>query len=170
MTSCDVMVLDEADKLLSMDVNESLPQIMRHLPAERQVLLYSATFPVSVEAFCGRHLTDPYEINLMEDLTLKGVTQYYAYVEERQKVCTHVPLYPCTNVPLYSCTYVPLYLCTNVPLYPCTSVPLYPCTHVLTYPCIHVPLYPCTHVLTYPCIHVPLYPCTYVLMYPCKAL
>nr|2WAX_A Chain A, ATP-DEPENDENT RNA HELICASE DDX6 [Homo sapiens]2WAX_C Chain C, ATP-DEPENDENT RNA HELICASE DDX6 [Homo sapiens]2WAY_A Chain A, ATP-DEPENDENT RNA HELICASE DDX6 [Homo sapiens]2WAY_C Chain C, ATP-DEPENDENT RNA HELICASE DDX6 [Homo sapiens]6S8S_A Chain A, Probable ATP-dependent RNA helicase DDX6 [Homo sapiens]6S8S_C Chain C, Probable ATP-dependent RNA helicase DDX6 [Homo sapiens] len=29
---------------------------------------------------------DPYEINLMEELTLKGVTQYYAYVTERQKV------------------------------------------------------------------------------------
>ena len=28
----------------------------------------------------------PYEINLMEELTLKGVTQYYAFVEERQKV------------------------------------------------------------------------------------
>lgn len=28
----------------------------------------------------------PYEINLMEELTLKGVTQYYAYVTERQKV------------------------------------------------------------------------------------
>lgn len=28
----------------------------------------------------------PYEINLMEELTLRGVTQYYAFVEERQKV------------------------------------------------------------------------------------
>ncbi|KAK1336416.1 hypothetical protein QTO34_004223 [Cnephaeus nilssonii] len=32
------------------------------------------------------HLQKPYEINLMEELTLKGVTQYYAYVTERQKV------------------------------------------------------------------------------------
>jgi ATP-dependent RNA helicase DDX6/DHH1 len=28
----------------------------------------------------------PYEINLMEELTLLGVTQYYAYVQEKQKV------------------------------------------------------------------------------------
>ena len=33
-----------------------------------------------------QHLVDAYEINLMEELTLKGVTQYYAFVEERQKV------------------------------------------------------------------------------------
>lgn len=31
-------------------------------------------------------MKSPYEINLMEELTLLGVTQYYAYVEERQKV------------------------------------------------------------------------------------
>src|SRR5690606_10144221 len=31
-------------------------------------------------------LRKPYEINLMDELTLKGVTQYYAFVEERQKV------------------------------------------------------------------------------------
>ena len=28
----------------------------------------------------------PHEINLMDELTLRGVTQYYAFVEERQKV------------------------------------------------------------------------------------
>ena len=31
-------------------------------------------------------MKQPYEINLMDELTLGGVTQYYAYVEERQKV------------------------------------------------------------------------------------
>lgn len=36
--------------------------------------------------FKTSHLQKPYEINLMEELTLKGVTQYYAYVTERQKV------------------------------------------------------------------------------------
>lgn len=33
-----------------------------------------------------KYLKDPYEINLMEELTLKGVTQYYAFVQEKQKV------------------------------------------------------------------------------------
>ena len=31
-------------------------------------------------------MNTPHEINLMDELTLRGVTQYYAYVEERQKV------------------------------------------------------------------------------------
>ena len=33
-----------------------------------------------------KHMRDPYEINLMEELTLLGVTQFYAYVQEKQKV------------------------------------------------------------------------------------
>ena len=33
-----------------------------------------------------KHLKEPYEINLMDELTLKGITQYYAFVQERQKV------------------------------------------------------------------------------------
>lgn len=56
------------------------------LPQRRQILLYSATFPLTVKQFMEKHLRDPYEINLMEELTLKGVTQYYAFVQERQKV------------------------------------------------------------------------------------
>ena len=32
------------------------------------------------------HMKSPFEINLMEELTLKGVTQYYAFVAEKQKV------------------------------------------------------------------------------------
>ena len=31
-------------------------------------------------------MNDPYEINLMDELTLRGITQYYAFVEEKQKV------------------------------------------------------------------------------------
>ena len=49
-------------------------------------MLFSATFPVTVKAFKDRFLKKQYVINLMDELTLKGVTQYYAFVEERQKV------------------------------------------------------------------------------------
>lgn len=60
--------------------------VFPRLPKERQILLFSATFPLSVKQFMEKYLKEPYEINLMEELTLKGVTQYYAFVQERQKV------------------------------------------------------------------------------------
>lgn len=86
MDHCKILVLDEADKLLSQDFKGMLDHVISRLPHARQILLYSATFPLTVKQFMEKHLRDPYEINLMEELTLKGVTQYYAFVQERQKV------------------------------------------------------------------------------------
>lgn len=84
--NCGMLVLDEADKLLSMDFKNCLDTIISYLPIKRQIMLFSATFPVTVKEFKERHLSKPYEINLMDELTLLGITQYYAYVEEKQKV------------------------------------------------------------------------------------
>lgn len=79
-------VMDEADKLLSPEFTPIIDQLIGFFPKDRQIMLFSATFPMVVKAFKDKYLTKPYEINLMDELTLRGVTQYYAYVEERQKV------------------------------------------------------------------------------------
>lgn len=86
LSKCGMLVMDEADKLLSPEFQPLVEQIITFLPEDRQILLFSATFPITVKDFKDRFLRKPYEINLMEELTLKGVTQYYAFVEERQKV------------------------------------------------------------------------------------
>jgi ATP-dependent RNA helicase DDX6/DHH1 len=86
LKDCTLLVMDEADKLLSPEFQPIVEDIIRLLPRQRQILMYSATFPMIVKEFKDKHLNKPYEINLMDELTLKGVTQYYAYVEERQKV------------------------------------------------------------------------------------
>ena len=86
MKECSLLVMDEADKLLSPEFQPIIEDIIKLLPRQRQILMYSATFPMIIKEFKDRHLNKPYEINLMDELTLKGVTQYYAYVEERQKV------------------------------------------------------------------------------------
>merc|ERR1712238_428951 len=86
VNNCKILCLDEADKLLSQDFKGMLDRLISHLPEQRQILLYSATFPLTVEHFMKKHMTEPYEVNLMDELTLKGITQYYAFVQERQKV------------------------------------------------------------------------------------
>ena len=86
LSECSIMVMDEADKLLSPEFQPVIEELIKHLPSSRQILMYSATFPLAVKAFKDRFLNKPYEINLMEELTLKGITQYYAYVEEKQKL------------------------------------------------------------------------------------
>jgi ATP-dependent RNA helicase DDX6/DHH1 len=86
LNNCNMMIMDEADKLLSPEFTPLIEKLIQFLPKERQILLFSATFPINVKDFRDKYLKAPYEINLMEELTLKGVTQYYAFVEERQKV------------------------------------------------------------------------------------
>ncbi|CBZ30595.1 putative ATP-dependent DEAD-box RNA helicase [Leishmania mexicana MHOM/GT/2001/U1103] len=86
LSHCHILVLDEADKLLSQEFMEIIDDLYTYLPSQLQSMLFSATFPVTVKTFAERHLHNPYEINLMDELTLKGVTQYYAFVEERQKI------------------------------------------------------------------------------------
>ena len=86
LNRCNILAIDEADKLLSPEYQENLESLIALLPKRRQIMLFSATFPLAVKTFTERYLERPFEINLMEELTLKGVTQYYAFLEERQKV------------------------------------------------------------------------------------
>ena len=76
----------QADKLLSPEFRSTLDNLISMCHPARQIMLFSATFPVTVKEFRDKYLRNPKIINLMEELTLRGVTQYYAYVEEKQKV------------------------------------------------------------------------------------
>lgn len=86
LSECIMFIMDEADKLLSPEFTPVIEDLLQFHPKDRQVMLFSATFPRSVQAFSVKNMTDPYEINLMDELTLRGITQYYAFVEEKQKV------------------------------------------------------------------------------------
>jgi ATP-dependent RNA helicase DDX6/DHH1 len=51
LTQCLMLVMDEADKLLAMNQNGTIDRLIERLPTSRQVLLFSATFPVTVQSF-----------------------------------------------------------------------------------------------------------------------
>lgn len=86
LTHCATIVLDEADKLLSPEFQPVLEALIGRCAPDRQICLFSATFPVAVRGFKQKFIPNAYTINLMDELTLRGITQFYAFVEERQKV------------------------------------------------------------------------------------
>lgn len=86
LKACQMVVMDEADKLLCPEFQPIIEDLIKFLPDDRQILMYSATFPVSILDFKNKYMSEAHEINLMDELTLRGVTQYYAFLEERQKV------------------------------------------------------------------------------------
>jgi len=90
LDQCKTLVLDEADKLISNDFQLIIERIISYFPKKPQILLFSATFPQTVANFL-RLVPDIQKVNMMKDLTLVGVTQYYAYLEEKEKVaCLNV--------------------------------------------------------------------------------
>ncbi len=63
LSSVGVFVLDEADRMLDMGFQPQLNQILRHLPAQRQTMLFSATLPPDVMSLAAKHLQDPVRVN-----------------------------------------------------------------------------------------------------------
>lgn len=63
MADFDVLVLDEADRLLSApDHRKDVERIMRHLPKQRRTHLFSATMTDAVEEMVGLGLRNPVRI------------------------------------------------------------------------------------------------------------
>lgn len=58
------LVLDEADRMLSLGFTEELSALLALLPKTKQTLLFSATFPEQVQALTSELLSDPIEIQV----------------------------------------------------------------------------------------------------------
>ncbi len=64
LSNVETLVLDEADRLLSMGFGEELRSVLGLLPLARQTLLLSATFPPAVEALAASLLHEPTRVRI----------------------------------------------------------------------------------------------------------
>ncbi|MCU0925632.1 MAG: DEAD/DEAH box helicase [Hydrogenophaga sp.] len=64
LSAVEMLVLDEADRLLDLGFADELQRVLTLLPARRQNLFFSATFPSAVEALAGGLLHEPQRVDL----------------------------------------------------------------------------------------------------------
>lgn len=81
----DVLILDEADKMLDMGFFEDILRIIRFLPEKRQNLLFSATMPPKMRDLAKRILKNPAEINIAISKPAAGIQQGAYLVYDGQK-------------------------------------------------------------------------------------
>ncbi|MFW6050852.1 MAG: DEAD/DEAH box helicase [Myxococcota bacterium] len=75
-----VLVLDEADEILSMGFAKELNAIIELLPKQRQTLLFSATVDDDVQRVADRHMTEPRFVTLSGDAVGATGVSHYVYM------------------------------------------------------------------------------------------
>ena len=85
-----LVILDEADEMLSSGFKEQVHTIFQYFNSDIQVALFSATLPNSVYPITDKIMRNPIKISVKtEMLTLEGIAQFYVAVEDdRQKYAT----------------------------------------------------------------------------------
>lgn len=64
LSATELLVLDEADRMLDMGFAPQLNEILRFLPKARQTLFFSATLPINIERLSSRFLKDPVRVTV----------------------------------------------------------------------------------------------------------
>jgi len=79
-----VLVLDEADVMLSLGFKEQIHQIFRELPGDVQVGLFSATLPTEALEISEQFMRNPIRILMKRnELPLEGIRQFYVEVDKK---------------------------------------------------------------------------------------
>ena len=96
----DLIVIDEADEMLSSGFKDQVYNIFQFLKNNVQISLFSATLPSEVQELANKFMRNPKKILVKaEALTLEGIKQYYVAVDnDTVKYDTLKDVYSCISV------------------------------------------------------------------------
>ena len=94
LSSVRMVVLDEADEMLSMGFIEDIENILSQVPDERQTALFSATMPKTIQRLADKYMNDPQLVAIKhKQLTVATTEQRYYLVNQRDKLAAITRLF-----------------------------------------------------------------------------
>jgi ATP-dependent RNA helicase DeaD len=86
LRSVQIVVLDEADRMLDIGFRPDIEKILRRCPKERQTLLLSATVAPPVERLARTYMRDPQVMDFSpKSMAVETIDQYYFTVDQERK-------------------------------------------------------------------------------------
>ncbi len=85
LSSVEMFVLDEADRMLDMGFIRDIRQIIKHLPRERQNMLFSATFSKEIRELANKLLDHPAEIQVAQRNTAADRVEQLVYPVDKAR-------------------------------------------------------------------------------------
>ncbi len=86
LSALNTLVLDEADRMLDMGFYDDIVYVAKRCPADRQTLLFSATYPDGIARLARQFMRNPQEIKLLEQHETSKIRQRFYEVSNEERL------------------------------------------------------------------------------------